>query len=125
MFKDWSDEKLLQEVEEGFKEYADIKVKDSQDLIEYYKEQIKQKEREINKIEWEMGVAMKDVEEWQEVLDRIKKLLFTPLEPATPIDGEEPTDPEGGEPVDNTEQENPPVDENPEPQLEEGDNGEL
>ena len=92
MFKDWSDEKLLQEVEEGFRDYADVKVKDNVDLISYYREQIKLKEREINRIEWEMGVAIKDAEEWKEVLDRIDLLTVeeeVPVEPEQTVNEEE------------------------------------
>ena len=87
MFKDWSDEKLLQEVKEGFREYADLKVKDNQELVNYYQEQIEAKLKEINKLEWEMGVARKSVEEWQEVLDRIDILTQQQEEP---IGEEEP-----------------------------------
>lgn len=95
MFKDWSDDKLLEEVEQGFRDYADIKVKDNQELVNYYREQIKLKEQEINKLEWEMGVASKDIEEWQEVLNRIDTLLDrqNPEEPE-----EEPANPENPQP---------------------------
>lgn len=103
MFKDWSDEKLLQEVEEGFREYADLKVKDNQELVNYYQEQIEAKLREINKLEWEMGVTRKDVEEWQEVLDRIDILIQQQEEPI----GEEPIE----EPIGEEEPVEPPIDE--------------
>lgn len=81
MFKDWSDEKLLQEVKEGFREYVDLKIKDNQELVNYYQEQIEAKLKEINKLEWEIGVARKNVEEWQEVLDRIDILTQQQEEP--------------------------------------------
>ena len=95
MFKDWSDDKLLEEVKQGFRDYADIKVKDNKELVNYYKEQIKLKEQEINKLEWEMGVASKDVEEWQEVLNRIDTLLGMQNPEETE---EEPTNPENPQP---------------------------
>lgn len=115
MFKDWSDEKLLEEVSEGFRDYADIKMKDNQELVNYYKEQIKLKEQEINKIEWEMGVALKDVEEWEEVIERVDNLLAEP-EDNNDDNEEDSTDEEGGVEGDSDGEEEPnepnePVDE--------------
>lgn len=106
MFKDWSDEKLLQEVKEGFREYVDLKIKDNQELVNYYQEQIEAKLKEINKLEWEIGVARKNVEEWQEVLDRIDILTQQQEEPIEeepieePIGEEEPEEEPVEQPID-------------------------
>jgi hypothetical protein len=38
----------LKKVNQGFRDYVDIKVRDNQDLANYYREQIRLKEQEIN-----------------------------------------------------------------------------
>lgn len=85
MFADWSDERLLEEVKDGFRQYADIRVKDNQEIIKHREEQIALKIAEIKKLEWEIEVSSRDIVEWNEVITRIDTLLAP--QPEAPVDG--------------------------------------
>lgn len=74
MFADWTDEKLLEEVENGFREYAEIRVKDNQDIITHRESEIQKKMTEIKQLQWEIEVSSRDIEEWNEVIERIDAL---------------------------------------------------
>ncbi|QOV08304.1 hypothetical protein Kirov_105 [Bacillus phage Kirov] len=80
MFKDWTDEKLKEEAEGGLRDYAVKKQRDNEELVTHYQQQIAEKLKEMNQLEWEMEVAYGDIREWQEVIARIDALVPKPTE---------------------------------------------
>jgi len=78
MFKDWTDEKLKEEIDGGLRDYAVMKMKDNEELVTHYQNEIAEKQKEINRLEWEMEVAFGDIREWQEVIARIDALIPKP-----------------------------------------------
>lgn len=95
MFEQWTDEKLIEEVDAGFDVHAQVKRDDNMAKVEHLQAQIDAKLKEINEIEWEIAVANKDIEEWNAVLARIEALLNpeTPVEEPVETEPEQPTDP--------------------------------
>lgn len=75
MFKDWTDEKLKEEIDGGLRAYAVKKLKDNEELVTHFQNEISEKLKEMNQLEWEMEVAFGDIKEWNEVLNRIDTLV--------------------------------------------------
>ncbi|AZU98876.1 hypothetical protein pW2_38 [Bacillus phage pW2] len=87
MFKDWTDEKLKEEIEDGLRGYAVKKKWDKQNEVVHYDEQIAEKMKEINQLQWEREVSLGDIAEWDAVIARIDALVPPVVDP-TPETGE-------------------------------------
>lgn len=83
MFKDWTDEKLIEEINDGLRGYAVKKKGDKENEVEHYDEQIAEKMKEINQLQWEREVSLGDITEWDAVLERIDALVPQPPNPET------------------------------------------
>ncbi|UUV46768.1 hypothetical protein [Bacillus phage vB_BanS-Thrax4] len=81
MFKDWTDEKLKEEIEDGLRGYAVKKKSDKQNEVAHYDEQIAEKMKEINQLQWEREVSLGDIAEWDAVIARIDALVPPVVEP--------------------------------------------
>lgn len=76
MFSGWTDEQILEAVNnDGFKQFVENKIRDTESQITHNNERIREFETEINKLNWQNEVSRRDVVEWQEVLARINFLL--------------------------------------------------
>jgi len=81
MFKDWTDEKLKEEINDGLRDYAIKKKGDRENAVAHNDELIAEKMKEINQLQWEREVALGDIKEWEEVLARIDALVPQPPTP--------------------------------------------
>lgn len=81
MFKDWTDEKLKEEIDDGLRDYAIKKKGDRENAVAHNDELIAEKMKEINQLQWEREVALGDIKEWEEVLARIDALVPQPPSP--------------------------------------------
>ena len=81
MFKDWTDEKLKEEINDGLRDYAIKKKGDRENAVAHNDELIAEKMKEINQLQWEREVALGDIKEWEEVIARIDALVPQPPTP--------------------------------------------
>lgn len=83
MFKDWTDEKLLEEINDGLRDYAVKKKGDKENEVIHHDELIAEKMKEINQLQWEREVSLGDIAEWDAVIARIDALVPQPPTPET------------------------------------------